>query len=275
MTKLWLEKAQEASQFFRKRWGAPPDLCITLGSGLSGFAEALQRPQRVALNEVPHACPPSVSGHRGELILGYFGGKKILAIAGRLHGFEGHSPHQVAHLSRAVRLWGCDLFVVTNATGCTHRGLKPGQIVLIKDQLNLTGQSPLTGTELFHGPRFPDMSDLFSAQHRKKLKSLMKPALKEVVYAGVNGPAYETAAEIRMLKKMGADIVGMSTVWETLALKQMGAEIVGLSCVTNYGTGVSREKLTHEDVLEKTRGSLKTFQKIIEGWIKTFPRTSE
>jgi purine-nucleoside phosphorylase len=260
-------KAQEAAKSLQKIFGPSPDVAVILGSGLSGFIEDLKNQHLLPFKDVPGGLSSSVQGHSGKFVLGHLGNKRVLALSGRIHGYEGHSPHDVVHLARATRLWGVDKFIITNASGSTHRGMKPGTIALMKDQINFTGKSPLTGPDLFGGERFPDGSDLFSKSWRLRAKRALKSKkvnLKEAVYIGVNGPAYETAAEIKAFKLWGADIVGMSTVWETLALSQMKTQILGLSCICNYGTGILNRPLTHQEVLEVGQRAQSGFRKIVK-----------
>lgn len=259
-------KIKVAAEFLRANFGEAPKVAAVLGSGLSAYAEQLSQTKKLLSSTVPGGAPSTVQGHSGSVVVGNSGKTRVALLAGRVHGFEGHSPTQVVHLVRAFRHWGVEKFILTNAAGSTSKHDKPGSLVLLRDIINFTGLSPLTGTELYDGPRFPDMSDLFSKRWRKEILKSAKKAklsLREGVYAGVNGPSYETAAEIRMLNKWGADVVGMSTVWEAIALKQMGAEVVGISCVTNFGTGVTSQALDHSEVIDTTQKSAKNFTKLL------------
>lgn len=253
--------------FLSLTFGAAPEVAVVLGSGLSSYADRLQNSKRIPASEIPGSIGSTVQGHSGSVVLGTLGTARALVLAGRIHGYEGHSPEQVVHNVRALRLWGIQKFVITNAAGSTSLKYKPGSLVLLKDHINFTGQSPLTGKELFGGSRFPDMSDAYSKKWRARVLALAKKEklkLPEGIYAGCIGPSYETPAEIRMLKTLGADLVGMSTVWEALALHQMGTEILGLSCVTNFGTGVTTKKLSHEEVIKTTQHAQKLFFKLMD-----------
>ncbi len=257
---------QEAIQFLKSKFGPAPKVAVVLGSGLSAFAETLSPSKRVSASEIPGGVKSTIQGHKGEFVYGKAGKTPVLVMAGRVHGYEGNLPSQVVHNIRALRLWGVERFILTNAAGSTSPKHKPGELVILKDHLNLTGLNPLTGLELYDGDRFPDMSDAYSKKWRASVlmgAKKIKLKLREGVYAGLNGPNYETAAEIRMLHKLGADLVGMSTVWETLALKQMGAEILGISCVTNFGTGVKKQALSHHEVMETTKGAQKKFNLLL------------
>jgi len=266
-----LARIHEAKRFFEATLPRAPELTIVLGSGLSGFSKEISDSKIIPFSEVPGGVASSVVGHDGRIVYGTIKGKTVMALAGRIHGFEGHSPHEVAHMVRSIRSWGCRRFIVTNATGSTSLKFKPGQLVLITDHINFTWRNPLTGTELFGGDRFPDVSDLYTKDWRKKVLALAKKLkinLKEGVYGGVPGPYYETAAEIKMYRKLGADICGMSTVWEVLALAQMKAEVLGISCVTNLCTGVSKQTLNHEEVLENSKKAQTSFNKLVKAIIE-------
>lgn len=261
-----LTEIQKAAQFLQNRFGKAPSVGVVLGSGLSPFAETLSNAKSMPTSELPGGVASTVTGHDGRLVCGKIGRTSVLVVAGRIHGYEGHSPAVVVHYLRALRLWGVKKFLITNAAGSTKKSLKPGSLVLLKDHINFTGQNPLTGTELFGGDRFPDMSDAYSKAWRKyavKVARKFEIPIREGVYAAVPGPNYETAAEIKMFSKLGADLVGMSTVWEVIALKQMKTEILGLSCVTNFGTGVSSEPLTHAEVIDTTKKAQGLFNRFV------------
>ncbi|MBN8554614.1 MAG: purine-nucleoside phosphorylase [Deltaproteobacteria bacterium] len=260
-----ISQLKTAARFLESRFGEAPEVGVVLGSGLSAFTETLHNTASISTQEIPGGVISTVQGHSGKLVVGKVSknsAKSVAVLAGRIHGYEGNSPHQVVHNLRAMRLWGIKKFILTNATGSTKKTFKPGSLVLISDHINFTCQSPLTGKELFEGERFPDMSDAYSKAWRKAAKAVaqrLKIKIQEGVYGGVLGPSFETPAEIKMFAQWGASIVGMSTVWETIALKQMGAEILGISCVTNFGTGVTNKPLSHREVLETTKKSQKTF----------------
>jgi purine-nucleoside phosphorylase len=272
----YAKQLELAVEFLKHTFGTAPTTALVLGSGLSGFLSQLSTGSHsVSTSDVPGANSSSVLGHAGKLAVGKLqdsklGTKSVAILAGRIHGYEGHSPQQVVHILRALRKWGVKRFILTNATGSTQRTYRPGNLVLISDHINFTGLTPLRGAELFGGTRFPDMTDAYSKEWRKKARSIAKKLripIKEGVYIGVNGPSFETAAEIKMFAKWGAHICGMSTVWETIALRQMGAEVLGLSCVTNFGTGVSNKVLSHEEVLVATEKIQNSFAKLMKAII--------
>lgn len=226
------------------------DVVVVLGSGWRTAAEQLGEPTcAFAAAELPGFHPPTVEGHGGELRSIDVDGRRVLVALGRVHAYEGHALADVVHGVRTAVLAGCTTVVLTNAAGGLGPGLAIGQPVLIADHLNLTGRSPLTGPspDASIGPRFPDMTDLYSSRLRGMAQEL-EPTLVEGVYAGMGGPQYETPAEIRMLQTLGADLVGMSTVHEAIAAHHMGAEVLAMSLVTNLAAGLGAS-LDHEDVL--------------------------
>ncbi len=264
---------RETATALQSAFGKAPQLAAVLGSGFSVFADSLVARKKVKTTDIVASLQSSVPGHRGELFLSEVESRKLLLVSGRVHGYEGHGPDRVVHLLRALKLWGIHHFILTNASGSTRLSFKPGDLALIKDHINFTGRNPLTGAELFSGPRFPDMGDAYSKQWRLstlKLARARKLRLKQGVYMGVNGPSFETPAEIKAFAKLGADFVGMSTVWETIALRQMGASVLGLSCITNYGCGLTSRPLSHSDVLEVSERSKSRMIAALHLCIKSF-----
>jgi purine-nucleoside phosphorylase len=220
------------------------DVAVVLGSGWRPAADALGTPiAEVAMSELPGFVPPTAVGHGGTIRSLLVGSHRVLVLLGRTHHYEGHGVAAVAHATRAVAAAGCRLVVLTNAAGGIREGLAVGQPVLISDHLNLTTRSPLVGA------RFVDLTDLYSARLRA-LAQRIDGSLEEGVYAGLPGPHFETPAEIRMLRTMGADLVGMSTVLEAIAARAAGLEVFGLSLVTNLAAGLSGQPLSHQEVIE-------------------------
>jgi purine-nucleoside phosphorylase len=261
-----MNEIQTAAQFLNGRFGPAPKVAVVLGSGMSAFADTLTSHESISTQEIPGGMTSSIVGHAGKLVVGFAGATKAAVLAGRVHGYEGHSPAKVVFNLRALRVWGVKEFILTNAAGSTSKAYKPGSLVLLKDHINFTCQNPLVGKELFGGPRFPDMSDAYSKDWRKKVTAVakkLKIQLKEGVYAGVLGPSFETPTEIKMFAKLGATMVGMSTVWECIALHQMGAKVLGISCITNFGTGVTSKPLSHDEVIEETKGVQAKFNQLM------------
>ena len=244
-------RAAEAAQALAERTGvARHDVVVVLGSGWRPAADQLgDATCAFAAAELPGFHAPTVEGHGGELRSVDVDGRRVLVALGRVHAYEGHDLADVVHAVRTAVAAGCGTVVLTNAAGGLGEGMSIGQPVLISDHLNLTGSSPLTGPapDASVGPRFPDMTDLYSARLRAMAREL-EPSLVEGVYAGMNGTQYETPAEIRMLQTLGADLVGMSTVHEAVAARHMGAEVLAVSLVTNLAAGLG-DSLDHEDVL--------------------------
>ena len=251
MTSSPYDRAAEAAAALAERTGVDRhDVAVVLGSGWRPAADAIGAPSSVvASSDLPGFPQPRVDGHGGELRSVPVGERRVLISLGRVHAYEGHDLADVVHGVRTAVLAGCSAVVLTNAAGGLGAGLSMGQPVLIADHLDLTGRSLLTGPapDPSVGPRFPDLSDAYSARLRGLAQGL-DPSLVEGVYAGVPGPHYETPAEIRMLQVLGADLVGMSTVHEAIAAVHLGAEVLGISLVTNLAAGLG-DALDHADVL--------------------------
>jgi purine-nucleoside phosphorylase len=232
---------------------------VVLGSGLGAFADELADAVSIPYSGIPGFPQSTAIGHAGKLVLGHVAGVPTAVMAGRFHLYEGYTAAQAAFGVRVLGQFGVEHLILTNAAGGIGTHLTEGSLVLISDHINLQSQNPLTGpNDPALGPRFPDMTEAYSPRARAIAKSLY-PDFKEGVYAALPGPSYETPAEIRYLRTIGADLVGMSTVPETIAANHMGIEVLGISCVTNLAAGMSGKKLNHEEVLaigERVRGSL-------------------
>jgi purine-nucleoside phosphorylase len=231
-----------------------PEVGVVLGSGLGDFADAVEEAVEIPYAEIPGWPLSTAVGHAGTLVLGTFGGVPVAALKGRAHIYEGHPPAKVVFGVRVLGRLGMHSLVLTNACGALDRDVVPGTLVAISDHLNLQGTSPLVGpNDDALGPRFPDMTDAYDPAYRALAHAAAERLglpLGEGVYAAWLGPAFETPAEIRMLRTLGADLVGMSTVPEVLAARHMGIRCLGLSCVTNAAAGVLDEPIDHERVLE-------------------------
>lgn len=244
---------EETVAFIKKRASLKPTLGFILGSGLGGFANQVKAVAEINYKEIPHFCPVTVEGHSGKLILGTLEDVPVAVLQGRLHAYEGLSWDQVIYPTRTLAALGIKTVVITNAAGGLKKTMKPGDFMVLKDIINMTGDNPLRGPNWNYGPRFVDMTQPFDPKLSNILKSALKSAkarVHEGVYVGVMGPTYETAAEISFYGKMGGGSVGMSTVAEVIAARHAGMKIAGLSCVTNLGTGLSKVKLSHEEVKE-------------------------
>jgi purine-nucleoside phosphorylase len=229
-------------------------VAVVLGSGLGAFAGQLDGARSLGFAELPGFATATVQGHEGRLVLGAVAGVPVLALQGRLHGYEGHDAATVAFLARVLGVLGSRALIVTNAAGACNPAFEPGDLMRISDHLNLTGSNPLTGpNEDALGPRFPDLSRAYDPRLAAALRAAAHAsgvALREGVYAQFNGPSYETPAEVRMARLLGADAVGMSTVPEVIAAAQMGLPACGISCLTNRAAGISTEPLSHAEVIQ-------------------------
>jgi purine-nucleoside phosphorylase len=251
------DRAGEAARFIASRTSLEPKIAVVLGSGLGGFASQLENPVAIPFGEIPHFMQPTAIGHSGRLVIGMLNGVPVAVMQGRLHAYEGYSSEEVTFPVRALGRYGVRTLIVTNAAGGIRESFTPGQLVLISDHINLTGRNPAFGPndERF-GLRFFDMTEAYSRHLRVVAQAAAQEegyALDQGVYLGLLGPSFETPAEIRAFRALGADLVGMSTVQETIVARHMGINVLGISCVTNMAAGIQVEPLNHEEVLETGR----------------------
>ncbi|MCJ7726593.1 MAG: purine-nucleoside phosphorylase [Acidimicrobiia bacterium] len=268
------EAIQAAAATIAERTGrANHKVAIVLGSGLAGYASSLPGAIEVPYADIPGFPLPRVPGHGGSLFSAQPGKVPVLCYSGRVHTYEGWDMAEVVFGVRTAVASGCTTVILTNAAGGAGDGLAPGDLVLLKDHLNLASRNPLVGTNDDRlGPRFPDMSDTYPADLRAIAKQVASDAgveLKEGVYAWFLGPTFETPAEVQMAKRLGADLVGMSTVPEAIAARHMGARIIGISLVTNLAAGISTVPITHEEVQETADEARERFTALIDGLLKT------
>jgi purine-nucleoside phosphorylase len=268
----YYDQVQAAAGAIQRGVAAPIQVGIVLGSGLGDFAARVEKAVVIPYDRLPHWPASRVVGHEGRLVCGRVKGRMVAALAGRAHAYEGYDMRTVTFAVRVLGVLGVPTLVLTNAAGGIDPALEVGALMVIDDHINLTGQSPLVGTNDDRlGPRFPDMSDVYSPRLRGLADDAgraIERALPHGVYAGLLGPSYETPAEIRFLRLIGADVVGMSTVAEALVARHMGIEVLGLSCVTNMAAGVLPRPIVHEDVLETTRRIRGEFVALLEGVIE-------
>ncbi|GBC82370.1 Purine nucleoside phosphorylase 1 [bacterium HR10] len=254
MTLSLYERVQEAVRFIRARGVVSPEVGLVLGSGLGAVAERLADVLVLEYAEIPHFPPVTVVGHPGRLWLGRLSATAVAVLQGRFHYYEGYSMEEVTFPVRVLGALGVRELIVTNAAGGINLRLRPGSLMLIADHLNLMGVNPLRGpNEERFGPRFPDMTAVYSPRLRALAREVAREmglTLEEGVYAAVSGPSYETPAEVRMLRQLGADAVGMSTVPEAIVARHMGMEVLGISVIANMAAGIAERPLRHEDVLE-------------------------
>ncbi len=267
------ENAVEAAEYIRSRFDKKIDTVIVLGSGLGAFAEELQNAVRIPYGEIPHFSRSTVEGHAGQLVLGEIGGKVIAVQQGRFHFYEGYEMAQVIFPMRVFGVLGVKNVILTNAAGSLRTSFKPGTLILIRDHINMMGVNALRGTndERF-GPRFPDMTEVYDRQFQELAYDAANQMAAERgiprflfrgVYCALSGPTYETPAEIRVFRVLGADVVGMSTVPEAVAARHSGMRVLGISCVTNLGAGLSGLPINHEEVMETGARVADTFKELL------------
>ena len=268
----YFARINQAADAVRARVRQVPSIAVVLGSGLGDFAGALTDSVAIPYTELPHWPASAVVGHEGRLVVGRTRGVLIAALAGRCHRYEGHDLRTVTFAVRGLGRLGVRVLVLTNAAGGVNTGFSSGALMVIDDHINLMGDNPLTGPndERF-GPRFPDMSEVYSRRLRAIADAAGAAAgvpLAHGVYAALAGPSYETPAEIRYLRTIGADAVGMSTVPEAIAARHMGIEVLGISCITNMAAGVLPQPLDHAEVMETARRVRGQFTSVLEGVIE-------
>jgi purine-nucleoside phosphorylase len=268
-------RAEHAARTIRARIKLQPRVAIVLGSGLGGFAEEFEQAVTIPYQEIPGFVTSTAQGHAGSLVVGAVERVPVLAMQGRVHYYEGYSLEEVTFPVRTFKLLGIDTLILTNAAGGVDVQLSQGALMVISDHLNLMGINPLRGPndERF-GPRFPDMSEVYS----RELQELVVEEAKEIgvtvrrgIYAALAGPSYETPAEIHMLRSFGADAVGMSTVPEAIVGRHMGMKLLGISCITNMAAGISEQPINHEEVMETGERVRTTFTQLLRRVIKNLP----
>ena len=248
------DKVMESVSCIEGKIGLKPEIAVILGSGLGNLVDILEDKEYIDYKDIPNFPQSTVKGHEGRLVFGTLKGKAVLIMQGRFHYYEGYSMKEVTYPIYVMQKLGIKKLIVTNACGGINTSFNPGTLMLIKDFINLMGDNPLMGEndERF-GPRFPDMSEPYKLELIDKSKNIadkLDIKYKEGVYAGFPGPYYETAAEIVMIGRMGADAVGMSTVPETIAANYLGIDVLGIACITNMATGIQKVKHSHERVVE-------------------------
>jgi len=261
------ERAEHAARFIRSRLSEDVHVALVLGSGLGAFADALEGAQAIPYAEIPGFARPTVEGHAGRLVVGKVEGVVVAAMQGRFHFYEGYTLEEVTFPIRALGLLGAGSLILTNAAGGLNNSFEQGSLVVISDHLNLLGANPLLGKndERF-GPRFPDMSEVYDREYQDTAISeahAMGVELRRGIYAALAGPSYETPAEIRMLRLLGADAVGMSTVPEAIVARHMGLRVLGVSCITNMAAGVLDRPISHEEVIETGERVRETFAELL------------
>lgn len=272
-----IESLDQAGEFIKmKLAGRPvPPIGVVLGSGLGALASSLDHAVAIPYSGIPHFPVSTVEGHAGRLVFGDLDSTPICALQGRFHLYEGYGAPEVVFPIRALARLGVKAFVITNAAGGINKAFAPGDLMLIADHLNLSGQNPLAGVHDDRlGPRFPDMSEAYAVELRRLARDAALEVgleLREGVYCVLSGPSYETPAEVRMLASLGADAVGMSTIPEVIACRQMGVRVLGISLISNLAAGISKVPLTHAEVIETGERVAEDFVRLIRA---TVPRLS-
>ena len=264
----YFDHVNEAAAWIRARFGDVPDVAIVLGSGLGAFADSLASRSAVSYDAIPHWPPSRVPGHAGRLVLGRAAGRQVLALSGRVHIYEGHDLSAVTFAVRVLGRLGVRTLILTSAAGGINERFQRGALMVIDDHINFIGSNPLVGpNDDRFGPRFPDMTEVYSS----RLRQLADQAAEAIgvpvahgTYIAVTGPSYETPAEVRAFRTLGADAVGMSTVPEALAARHMGLEVLGVSCITNMAAGMVPGPLTQDDVIETASRVRAEFVALVE-----------
>lgn len=258
---------QEAANYIKGKTAVVPEIGLILGSGLGVLADLIEGGISISYHDIPHFPVSTVEGHEGELLIGQIAGRSVVMMKGRFHMYEGYGPETTAFPVRVMKELGIQSLLVTNAAGGVNTSFVPGDLMLITDHLNLTGRNPLIGpNDAALGVRFPDMSTAYSPRLIKvaqEAAASLNFEFKHGVYAGVLGPCYETPAEIRMLRTLGADAVGMSTVSETIVARHAGLEVLGISCITNMAAGILDQPLDHTEVMETADQVREHFLKLV------------
>jgi purine-nucleoside phosphorylase len=266
-----VQKIQEAKQFIEEEIPYAPEIGLILGSGLGVLAEEMEDVTVIHYEEIPHFPVSTVEGHAGQLVVGKLAGRSAVLMKGRFHMYEGYGAEHVSFPVRVMKALGASKLVVTNAAGGINTDYSAGDLMLIRDHINMMGRNPLTGrNESEIGVRFPDMSEAYSGRLRALAHETAKSLgfeLREGVYVGLLGPSYETPAEIRMLRILGADAVGMSTVPEVIAARHTGMEVVGISCISNMAAGILDQPLSHAEVMETADRVKDKFVSLVKGII--------
>ena len=262
------EKITAAAAYIQEKTSLRPKIGLVLGSGLGDYADTLEDMVKIPFAQIPNFPVPTIAGHQGAMVFGRKRGQEVVVLQGRIHYYEGLPQQEITLPIRVLAALGVKTLVLTNACGGVNLSFSPGDLMLISDHINFSGASPLIGPNLdAFGPRFPDMSDLYTKSLRKAVKQAAEEAgigLQEGVYAMYSGPNYETPAEIRMFRTLGADAVGMSTVPEALVAGHCGMQVMGVSCITNMAAGVLPVKLSHAEVIETADRVHDLFQKLID-----------
>jgi purine-nucleoside phosphorylase len=266
------DQVDAAAAYVRSRCSSLPDTAIVLGSGLGDFADTLLDGIATPYRDVPHWPPSNVVGHQGRLVIGNVAGRRVAALAGRAHFYEGHDLARVVFATRVMGRLGVRRLILTNAAGGLNTGFAQGALMIIDDHINMLGSNPLIGpNDDRFGPRFPDMTDVYSKRLRDVADTAARAAgvaVSHGIYVAVYGPSYETPAEIRFYQSIGADAIGMSTVPEAIAARHMGLEVLGISCISNMAAGILPQPIVHDEVIATMKRIRGSFISLLEAIIE-------
>ncbi|MFJ7725481.1 purine-nucleoside phosphorylase [Neobacillus sp. NPDC097160] len=270
------ENIQKAASFLKEKYPNAPRIGLILGSGLGVLADEITNPVKIPYNEIPDFPVSTVEGHAGQLVFGLLNGVEVAAMQGRFHFYEGYSMDKVTFPVRVMKELGVEMLIVTNAAGGVNESFTPGDLMIITDHINNMGTNPLIGPNDSHlGVRFPDMSEAYSKELRamaKEIATRLNIHVKEGVYFGNPGPVYETPAEIRMVRTIGGDAVGMSTVPEVIVARHSGMKVLGISCISNMAAGILDQPLTHDEVIETTEKVKADFLSYVKEIVKNIAK---
>ncbi len=271
-----LSNIQETTRYIQNKIDTSPTLGLILGSGLGVLADEIVDPIVISYKDLPHFPESTVSGHKGQLVIGLLEGQMVLAMQGRFHYYEGYTMEQVTFPVRVMNQLGIESVIITNAAGGINKSFNPGDLMVIVDHINMMGTNPLIGPNNEQlGVRFPDMSQVYYKdyiEHAETCALALGLDIQKGVYVGNTGPVYETPAEIKMLRTLGGDAVGMSTVPEAITAVHSGMRVLGISCISNMAAGILDRPLSHEDVIKTTEQIKSDFLQFIKKIIQTFPK---
>jgi purine-nucleoside phosphorylase len=268
-----LDKIKQSATYLEGKLSTKPQIGLILGSGLGELADEIEDAVKIPYSDIPNFPVSTVEGHAGQLVIGTLHGKDVVAMQGRFHYYEGYTMQEVTFPVRVMKQIGVELMVVTNACGGMNKNFSPGDLMIITDQLNMTGDNPLIGANFEElGPRFPDMSSAYTAQYIdfvEQTASNLDINVQKGVYAGVTGPTYMSGAELVMLRNLGGDVVGMSTVPEVIVASHASMKVIGISCITDMAIGEDLKGITHEEVVEVANRTKPKFIKLVKEIVST------
>ncbi len=265
------EIAKQSAEYIQSKLKVTPEIGLILGSGLGILADEIEDAVAIPYSEIPNFPVSTVHGHAGQLVIGQLSGKTVIAMQGRFHHYEGYTMDKVTFPVRVMKLLGVEKLIVTNAAGGVNKDFTPGDLMLITDHINMMGNPLIGANDERFGPRFPDMSTAYDKDFQQMARTVaadLNIAIQEGVYLGLTGPTYETPAEIRMIRTLGGDAVGMSTVPEVIVANHSSMRVLGISCITNMAAGILDQPLNHEEVIETTERVKNTFLQYVKELVK-------